>query len=224
MQCYDVTAALVEGENVLGFALADGWWAGRLGLTGSSAQFGTRTSAIWQLHLDYVDGTTEVVASGADARSAVGPWAYADLFVGEQFDRRAVPAGWDRAGFDDGDGCRSPRSVATTARLRPFTGEPIRRVLELPAGRGHRDAARGRSSTSARCSSGRVRLRLRGTAPGQRIVIEHTETLAADGSWFDEHRRHQQGADRRLRRRREATTSGSPSSPSTASGTRGSAG
>ena len=31
---------------------------------------------------------------------------------------------------------------------------------------------------------GRVRLRVRGTTPGQRIVIEHTETLAADGSWF----------------------------------------
>ena len=87
---------------MLGIALADGWWAGRLGLTGSSAQFGTRTSAIWQLHLEYVDGTTEVVASGADVRSAIGPWAYADLFVGEHFDRRAVPVGWDRAGFDDG--------------------------------------------------------------------------------------------------------------------------
>ena len=114
VQAYDVTDALVEGENVLGVALADGWWAGRLGLTGSSAQFGTRTSAIWQLHLEYVDGTTEVVASGADVRSAIGPWAYADLFVGEHFDRRAVPVGWDRAGFDDGDmdaGARSrPRS------------------------------------------------------------------------------------------------------------------
>ena len=32
--------------------------------------------------------------------------------------------------------------------------------------------------------AGRVRLRLRDTEPGQRIVIEHTETLAADGSWF----------------------------------------
>ena len=29
-----------------------------------------------------------------------------------------------------------------------------------------------------------MRLRVRDTDPGQRIVIEHTETLAADGSWF----------------------------------------
>ena len=68
VQSYDVTDALVPGENVLGIALADGWWAGRLGLTGSSAQFGTRTSAIWQLHLDYGDGTTDVYAITFAAR------------------------------------------------------------------------------------------------------------------------------------------------------------
>ncbi len=183
VQCYDVTDALVPGENVLGMALADGWWSGRLGLTGSSAQFGTRTSAIWQLHLEYADGTTEVVASGADARSSSGPWAYADLFVGERFDRRAVPVGWDRAGFDD----RGWTPVAEISRdhdaLRPFTGEPIRRVLELPAVSVD-ESADGVIADFGQVLVGRVRLRLRDATPGQRIVIEHTETLAADGSWF----------------------------------------
>ena len=183
VQTYDVTGALGSGENVLGFALADGWWAGRLGLTGSSAQFGTRTSAIWQLHLDYGDGTTDVVASGGDVTAARGPWAYADLFVGERFDRRAVPAGWDRPGFDD----RGWTPVAEIGRdhdaLRPFSGEPIRRVLE-------RDpiqiveTADGTVVDFGQVLVGRVRLRLRDTAPGQRVVLEHTETLAADGSWF----------------------------------------
>ena len=152
VQAYDVTDALVEGENVLGIALADGWWAGRLGLTGSSAQFGTRTSAIWQLHLEYVDGTTEVVASGADVRSAIGPWAYADLFVGEHFDRRAVPVGWDRAGFDDGS-WMPVREVGRDHELL----RPVHRRAD-PAGawscRPSRscETRRVRSSTSARSS------------------------------------------------------------------------
>ena len=184
VQCYDVTALLEEGENVLGIALADGWWAGRIGLTGSSAQFGTRTSAIWQLHLEYFDRTTEIVASGSDARGAPGPWTYADLFVGEEFDRRAVPAGWDRPGFDDGDWM----PVAEVARdhdvLTPFAGEPIRRVRELAA-LGITETPDGRVVDFGQVIAGRVRLRMRGTTPGQRIVFEHTETLAADGSWFD---------------------------------------
>ncbi len=184
MQAYDVTEALVEGENVLGLALADGWWAGRLGLTGSSAQFGTRLSAIWQLHLDYVDGTTEIVASGADARSATGPWAYADLFVGEQFDRRAMPTGWNSAGFDDGEWMPVAEVGRDHSTLRPFTGEPIRRVHELAAA-GVIETTEGAIVDFGQVIAGRVRLRFADTTPGQRVVIEHTETLAADGSWFD---------------------------------------
>ena len=179
----DVTAALVEGENVLGLALADGWWAGRLGLTGSSAQFGTRTSAIWQLHVDYADGTTQLVTSGADVRSAPGPWAYADLFVGESFDRRAVPSGWDRPGFDDG-GWMPVAEVGTDhAVLVPFRGEPVRRVLEVrPVALV--ETAQGTIVDFGQVLVGRVRVRLRDMTAGHRVTIEHTETLAADGSWF----------------------------------------
>ncbi|MFB7883319.1 family 78 glycoside hydrolase catalytic domain [Microbacterium sp. NPDC056057] len=179
----DVTAALVEGENVLGVALADGWWAGRIGLTGSSAQFGTRTSAVWQLHIDYADGATQIVASGADVRSETGPWAYADLFVGERFDRRAVPAGWDRPGFDDGGWMPAADAGRDHAALVPLRGEPVRRVLEVsPVA--VVETAEGAVVDFGQVLVGRVRLRLRDTAPGQRVAIEHTETLAADGSWF----------------------------------------
>jgi alpha-L-rhamnosidase len=183
VQCYDVTDALVAGENVLGVALADGWWAGRLGLTGSSAQFGTRTSAIWQLHLEYADGTSEVIPSGGGVRSAPGPWAYADLFVGEQLDRRAVPAGWNHTGFDDDEWMPVVEVSRDHALLRPFTGEPIRRIMELPAV-SVLETPEGAIVDFGQVIAGRVRLRLRDTTPGQRIVIEHTETLAADGSWF----------------------------------------
>ncbi|MGO7984272.1 alpha-L-rhamnosidase N-terminal domain-containing protein, partial [Rhizobium johnstonii] len=61
------------------------------------------TSAIWQLELEYADGRTDSIRSGTDARSSSGPWRYADLFVGECFDRRRLPAGWQRPGFDDAD-------------------------------------------------------------------------------------------------------------------------
>ncbi|HWU59150.1 MAG TPA: family 78 glycoside hydrolase catalytic domain [Microbacteriaceae bacterium] len=184
VQSYDITSALGAGENVLGFALADGWWSGRLGLTGSSAQFGTRLSAIWQLHLEYADGTAEVVASGSEVRTAVGPWAYADLFVGEQFDRRAVPNGWDRAGFDDAGWMPATEVGRDHELLRPFTGEPIRRVLELPAVEVV-ETPEGTVVDFGQVIAGRTRLRVRDTVPGQRIVIEHTEILAADGTWFD---------------------------------------
>lgn len=183
VQAYDVTALVVEGENVLGMVVADGWWAGRLGLTGSSAQFGTRTSAIWQLHLDYADGRDEIIASGDDVRSARGGWDYADLFVGERFDRRAETPGWDRPGFDAAEWMPVVDVGRDYSRLRPFTGEPVRRVRQMDAV-SVIETAQGAIVDFGQVIAGRVKLRLRDTTPGQRIVIEHTETLATDGSWF----------------------------------------
>ena len=182
-----------------GVALADGWWAGRLGLTGSSAQFGTRTSAIWQLHIDYADGTTQVVASGADVRSATGPGRTPTCSSASG--STAVPSRRDGAAPDSttASGCRWPRSAPTTA-ARPFRGEPVRRVLELARRRARRD--RGRHDRGLRPGARRTpaaaparhgagsgdRARAHRDARRRRLVVR-------------EHRGHQQGADRRLRRR-----------------------
>ena len=82
------------------------------------------------------------------------------------------------------NGCRSPRSRRDHEVLRPFSGEPVRRVLELPA-LSVEETDEGAIVDFGQVIAGRVRVRLRDTVLGQRIVIEHTETLAADGSWFD---------------------------------------
>jgi alpha-L-rhamnosidase len=180
---YDVTSLLREGENVLAFALADGWWAGRIGITGSSAQFGPTTAAIWQLHLEYADGNKTVVGSGPDVVSAIGPWKYADLFMGEHYDRRLLSPGWTGPDFDD-SGWSAVRVLTQDAgTLVPFTGEPIRRVAELPP---VDIVAEGDSwiVDFGQVIAGRVRLTIRGAQPGQQIVMEHTEALAAEGSWF----------------------------------------
>lgn len=183
VQCFDVMAALQPGANALAVALADGWWAGRLGITGSSAQWGATTSAWWQLHLEFADGTERVVSSGPDARSATGPWRYADLFVGEVFDARAEPDRWRRPGFDASGWAPVAATDADVSMLVPFTGEPVRRVRELPAvSVDERDGAT--IVDFGQVIAGRVRLRVRGAKPGQRVTIEHTELLAPDGSWF----------------------------------------
>ncbi|MEU1972152.1 family 78 glycoside hydrolase catalytic domain [Microbacterium sp. NPDC019599] len=182
-QTYDVTDALVAGANVLAFALADGWWAGRIGITGSSAQFGDRTAMIWQLELEYSGGRAATVVSGDGAVSRPGPWTYADLFIGERYDRRAEPAGWTDAPFDDADWTPVLERGHDTSTLVRFTGEPIRRVLELDPD-SLRETDEGLLVDFGQVIVGRVRIALAATSAGQEITIEHTEVLAADGSWF----------------------------------------
>ncbi|GAA4157002.1 family 78 glycoside hydrolase catalytic domain [Leifsonia shinshuensis] len=186
VQAYDVTQLVRPGENVLAVAVADGWWAGRIGITGSSAQWGDTTSALWQLHLDHADGARTVIASGGDVVSATGPWVYADLFVGERYDRRLLQPGWTSVDFDDSEWTPVDVTDGVSAALVPFAGEPVRRVQELPAVSvtAVPGADGGWIVDFGQVIAGRVRLTLRGLDAGDEVVVEHTEALAADGSWF----------------------------------------
>ncbi|MGW9111784.1 family 78 glycoside hydrolase catalytic domain [Microbacterium sp. NPDC055683] len=182
VQTYDVAANLRPGANVLAVVLADGWWAGRIGLTGSSAQFGDRTALTWELHLAFEDGRREVIRSGAQSRSAPGPWKYADLFVGEKYDaRRALD--WTSRSFDDSGWAPVIDRGADVARLVPFRGEPIRRVAELPAV-STTPTPEGWIVDFGQVIAGRVRLSIPVVDAGSEVRIEHTETLDADGNWF----------------------------------------
>lgn len=181
-QTYDVTPLVQSGDNVLGLTVADGWWAGRIGITGSSANYGDQLEAIWQLELEYPDGSRQTVASGGDSRSLPGPWRYADLFVGEFYDATAEQPGWAAPGFDD-SGWHPVTTTPAGNTLVPFEGEPVRRVLELP----------GRVLTTPKGETlvdlgqviaGWVRVGFDLPA-GTSLTLEHCEVLDADGNFFN---------------------------------------
>ena len=188
---HDVTAALASpGPHVLGLRLADGWFAGRIGALGESAQYGRVLRAWWQLSLTYADGSTAVVGPDATARSTEGgPIRYSDILVGERRDDRlaAAVAGWDRPGFDDGAWDRvrivPAARLDPPTRLEPFRGEPARRVRALPVAQVLTTPAGETVLDLGQVIAGRLRLAAVGPA-GTEIVLEHSEHLAADGSFF----------------------------------------
>ncbi|MFJ2620302.1 family 78 glycoside hydrolase catalytic domain [Glutamicibacter sp. NPDC087344] len=183
VQAYDVLELLESGQNTLGFALADGWWAGRIGITGSSAQFGDRLGLTWQLHLGYTDGSTEVLTSDSSARSATGPWNYSDLFIGEHYDARLADTSWLQPGFAQESWAPVNQLGVDATGFVPFRGEPIRRVAQLPVvSVEQREGAL--LLDFGQVIAGRVRLKLRGQERGTQIMIEHTETIDANGDWF----------------------------------------
>ena len=99
----DVTALLREGPNALGISLGNGMAhvvrpEGRFAKFKGS--FGPQR-AILYLRMDYADGTTETIGSDETWRSHAGPITFSSIYGGEDFDARLVPAGWNRADFDD---------------------------------------------------------------------------------------------------------------------------
>ncbi|WP_339713986.1 family 78 glycoside hydrolase catalytic domain [uncultured Kriegella sp.] len=106
-QTFDITDQIQQGENVIGAIIADGWYAGYVGyallvrLDKVREFYGVNPSFMGQIHLEYEDGTSEIIASDRSWKTSQGPTREADILMGETYDARLENSGWDSNGFDD---------------------------------------------------------------------------------------------------------------------------
>jgi alpha-L-rhamnosidase len=183
-QSYDLTRELRQGVNVLGVVLGDGWFAGHVGPGLGRDYYGKRPLFRAQLEIEYEDGTRQTVATGPGWRASHGGVLEADLLMGETFDARREPIGWDRPGFD--------AKAWTPVEVDPNAAKGARIVV-------HDDLPRSNYGAMAKSVSepkpgvfvfdmgeyiaGVARLKVRGK-PGDRITIKYGERLNPDGTVY----------------------------------------
>ncbi|WP_432561781.1 alpha-L-rhamnosidase [Kineococcus sp. SYSU DK003] len=183
-QTYEVTDLLTAGRNVIGLTVADGWWAGRVGITGSSAPYGDQLAVTWRLQVQYADGRRQVLRAGdTEAHGQRGGHDYADLFIGERFDTRAVMPGWSSPGFPATGWAPVQVETSGLQQLTPFVGEPVVRteLIEPSVSVGDDGSV---LLDAGQVLAGRLRVRLRAPRDAE-VTFEHSEVLTADGSFFD---------------------------------------
>ncbi|MEN5232990.1 alpha-L-rhamnosidase [Sphingobacterium faecium] len=105
-QTYDVTEALVSGNNVMGAILSEGWWSGAATYMGEFWNFfGDRQSLLAQLVVTHADGQEEVIVTNPDQWKYFGdgPTRFGSFFQGEVYDagKELAIAGWSNASFND---------------------------------------------------------------------------------------------------------------------------
>ncbi|WP_283682817.1 alpha-L-rhamnosidase [Parablautia sp. Marseille-Q6255] len=95
---YPVEASLLQGENVIGIELGNGWKALSLGQT--DAGVGEHMFSL-QLRIEYTDGTYEWIYSDPDNWSYTkkGPVHENSIYHGEFYDAQDELPGWDMPGF-----------------------------------------------------------------------------------------------------------------------------
>ena len=186
-QIYDVTNLLREGANTVGALLADGWWGGRVGMSGECWQFGSTRAFLMELHLDYEDGSREVIGTDGSFRwSDQGEVRYADLFIGEMIDKR-LSGNSDH--FSEPDFVMDDSWTGVTIRnygvkeLLPQMGGKVLpfRVLKpkrISNPKGEQVLDFGQNF------AGIVRCRISAPA-GTRIKLEHAEMLNEKGNYFN---------------------------------------
>ena len=99
---FDVTGHVRDGANAIGVLLGNGrFFAPRILTPTATKTFGF-PKLLFQLRLDYADGSTEtVVSDGAWKITDQGPIRANNEFDGEEYDARREQDGWDAPGFDD---------------------------------------------------------------------------------------------------------------------------
>ncbi|WP_289042404.1 alpha-L-rhamnosidase [uncultured Zobellia sp.] len=136
-QTFDITDRLQEGENVVGAVIADGWYAGYIGyallvrLDKVREFYGVNPSFMGQIHIEYEDGSTEIIASDRSWKSNEGAIREADIIMGETYDARLEHSGWDTPNYDD-SGWKNPKIYTyPNGKLEAHPGTKVKNVEQL---------------------------------------------------------------------------------------------
>jgi alpha-L-rhamnosidase len=174
---FDVSHLVREGHNAIGAILGDGWYRGRLTWNSNHRHlYGDRLALLAQLEIDYVDGTTDRIATGEDWRAAPGPILSSSIYDGETYDARLERPGWSLPGYDDHDWVNMQTIDRDLGTLVSPSGPPVRRMVLLapvevctsPSGRTILDFGQN--------LVGRLRITVRGPS-GATVTLRHAEVL-----------------------------------------------
>jgi alpha-L-rhamnosidase len=190
-QTYDVTGFLKEGENAVGAMLADGWYAGRLGISHILGKddplrgfYGKQLGLLVQIDIEYADGSRESVVTDASWKATTdGPIRRVCLLDGEVYDARKEMAGWDAPGFSDGKWGKVEELPALKAVVVAQHNEPIRVTEELIPVSISEPKPGVYVADFGQNIAGWCRLLAKGK-PGEPVILRHAEVLNPDGTIY----------------------------------------
>jgi alpha-L-rhamnosidase len=182
-QTYDVTKLVKEGKNALGAILGDGWYSGYLAHLPPDV-YGSVTSLLMQLEIEYSDGSTEVIVTDNSWKMAEGPIVSQDMLMGETYDARQEIPGWDKSGFEDSDwSAVKVRSDGVEAKLVAQSDPPVQVIEEIKPVKLTEPKPGVFIFDLGQNMVGDVRLKVQGDA-GTKVTLRHGEALNPDGTLY----------------------------------------
>jgi alpha-L-rhamnosidase len=188
-QAYDVGPLLRQGENVIGAILGDGWYAGRIGLTGivpggpPRAIYGRQPQLNAMLILVANGAVGLVTTDGRWRCTRAGPIRADDVLDGETYDARREMPGWDAVGFDDSAWTAASEFDPPAARLVAQPNEPIRVFKEITPVALSEPQPGVYVYDLGQNFAGWCRMKLSGPA-GTTVTLRHAEVLNPDGTIY----------------------------------------
>jgi len=184
-QIYDVTDLIGAGQNAIGLMVGSGWYRSTLGWGKVNRNiYGKELGVLFQMKIEYADGTTEWVISGEGWKSSAGAIRSSEIYDGEVNDARLDKKGWTLASYDDA-GWQPVRLVKADNSILTVTyNEGVRehetftpvRIFSTPDG--------DRVADFGQNMAGFVRVRVRGRR-GDTLTVDHAEVLDKAGNFYN---------------------------------------
>lgn len=189
-QTYDVSSLIMDGDNVLGAMLGNGWYKGYLAWDEgkNKNKYGLRAALLLQLHIIFDDGSEKLVTSDSSWKTFKGPILMSEIYHGETYDARLEPSGWDKPGFGAVDWAPVHIVPIDKSILTAQENVPVRRMntltpiamIKTPSGETVIDMGQN--------MVGWVRFTVRGSQ-GDQVVLKHAEVLDGDGNFYTDNLR-----------------------------------
>lgn len=187
-QSYDVTSLLNKGDNAIGVVLGNGWYRGIMGFSNQKDIYGKDLALLFQLEIEYSDGSKEQIISDGSWKSSTGSIVYSEIYNGETIDARKEKAGWNTANYDDRDWTPVKEASFTKDNLIATENEPVKKqevfhpikILSTPKGEKVIDFGQN--------LVGWVVMKVKGKS-GDRIVLSHAEVLDKQGNFYTDNLR-----------------------------------
>ncbi|WP_319503492.1 glycoside hydrolase family 78 protein [uncultured Draconibacterium sp.] len=181
-QTYDVTGML-QKENAVGVVLGDGWYRGNIGWVSANGYYGDQLALLFQLKIDYNDGTSEWIVSDKNWKVNNGPIRKSDIYNGETYDARLELNGWTSTGYNETDWQSVEEVDQPKDLLIAPQGVPVKAVEEIKpiefitTPKGEKVYDMGQNMV------GWVRIKMKGKA-GQKVQLKFAEVLDKEGNFY----------------------------------------
>jgi alpha-L-rhamnosidase len=182
-QAYDVTNLLKNGENVVGVRIGNGWFRGYIGYPGQKEVYGRELALLFQLKINYTDGSSDYILSDESWKSSTGEIRTNDFYNGEIINANLRQQGWATPGFDDNGWAQVKLMSSLPAQLVATENEPVRQRERMPALKFIITPEGDKVLDFGQNMVGWVRMKLRGNK-GDTIKVSHAEVLDKFGNFY----------------------------------------
>ncbi|MGL4227506.1 MAG: family 78 glycoside hydrolase catalytic domain [Tannerellaceae bacterium] len=130
---YDVDSLLADADNCISILLGNGW-------------FNVQSEAVWNFHeaawrrrpqvicetrIEYLDGTTQIIATDESWKTATGGLQYDNLYSGDIYDQSKETRGWRQVGYNDSTWIQATTVSRPAPLLQSQMMPPIRVSQEI---------------------------------------------------------------------------------------------